>query len=484
MTSIDPSVGDTATAPDSGAGVVGAESGPAESAPPVILFVDDEPSILSSLRRLVRPQGYRVLVASGGAAGLELLAQEPVDVVVSDMRMPEMDGVAFLEQVRARWPLIGRILLTGYADIQSTVDAVNRGQIQRHIAKPWDDRDLLMAIQDALSRRQLELENRALMSLTQAQNAELQTLNNDLSRRVKARTQELEQVNGMLEKSFHQLKDHFLLSIQVFSGLMELRVGGLAGYSRQVADLARRTARRMGLGAKVEEDLHIAGLLHEIGKIGFPDAMLYKPLSLMTADEQLQYRRHTLHGEAALLPLAELQPVARLVRSQHERIDGKGFPDGLTGEAIPPAAQILAAVSDYYASQTGRLSEQRYTPAQALSLVRGGAGSRYEAAVVEALVQALNDEPLDVPQDRAISAHDIEPGMVLARDLLTPKGTLLLAAGHVFDARLVRQIREFAGREGIRLALFVKRPQDVTTGAATGAASATPTATVQAVRAP
>lgn len=241
-----------------------------ETAAPVVLFVDDEPSILSALRRLVRPQGYRVLLASGGAAGLELLAQEPVDVVVSDMRMPEMDGAVFLEQVRERWPAVGRILLTGYADIQATVAAVNRGQIQRHIAKPWDDRELLMAIDDALSRRRLEVENRALLQLTKAQNAELQSLNADLSQRVRARTMELEQVNAMLEKSFEQVKETFLLSIQVFSGLMELREGGLAGYSRQVADLARRTARRMGLGPRVEEDVHSAGLLHEIGKLGFP----------------------------------------------------------------------------------------------------------------------------------------------------------------------------------------------------------------------
>ncbi len=430
-----------------------------ETAAPVVLFVDDEPSILSALRRLVRPQGYRVLLASGGAAGLELLAQEPVDVVVSDMRMPEMDGAVFLEQVRERWPAVGRILLTGYADIQATVAAVNRGQIQRHIAKPWDDRELLMAIDDALSRRRLELENRALLQLTKAQNAELQSLNTDLSHRVRARTMELEQVNAMLEKSFEQVKETFLLSIQVFSGLMELREGGLAGYSRQVADLARRTARRMGLGPRVEEDVHSAGLLHEIGKLGFPDALLRKPVSTMNAEEIARYRRHTLNGEAALLPLGHLQHVARLVRSQHERIDGKGFPDGLSGDAVPLAAQALAIASDYHAALSGRMAEQRFTPAQALLLARGGAGTRYEPEIVEAFELALTDEPEDVPRDRQISPQDIEPGMVLARDLLTPKGTLLLAAGHVFDARLVRQIREFAGREGVKLALFVQPPE-------------------------
>ncbi|MDH0867818.1 HD domain-containing phosphohydrolase [Mitsuaria sp. GD03876] len=431
-----------------------------ETTTPVVLFVDDEPSILSALRRLVRPMGYRVLLAPGGAAALELLAQEPIDVVVSDMRMPEMDGATFLEQVRERWPTVGRLLLTGYADIQATVAAVNRGQIQRHIAKPWDDRELLMAIDDALSRRRLEVENRALLQLTRSQNTELQSLNADLSKRVRARTQELEQVNAMLEKSFEQVKENFLLSIQVFSGLLELREGGLAGYSRQVADLARRTARRLGLGPRNEEDVHIAGLLHEIGKIGFPDALLHKPVSTMNSEEVARYRRHSLNGEAALLPLGQLQHVARLVRSQHERIDGKGFPDGLSGNAVPLAAQALSIASDYWAALSGRMAEQHFTPAQALQLARGGAGTRYEPEIVEAFELALTDEPEELPRDRQISPQDIEPGMVLARDLLTPKGTLLLAAGHVFDARMVRQIREFAGREGVRMALHVRRPDD------------------------
>lgn len=141
--------------------------------PPVVLFVDDEPSILSALRRLFRPRGYRILLADSGEAGLAMLENEPVDLVVSDMRMPEMDGTALLEQVRERWPTVGRILLTGYADVGSTVAAINRGQIHRYVAKPWDDRELLMCVHDGLERRRLEKENRALLELTRTQNEEL-----------------------------------------------------------------------------------------------------------------------------------------------------------------------------------------------------------------------------------------------------------------------------------------------------------------------
>lgn len=426
---------------------------------PVVLFVDDEPSILSALRRLFRPQGYRVLLAESGRAGLALLETEPVDLVVSDMRMPEMDGASLLEQVRERWPTVVRILLTGYADIGSTVAAINRGQIHRYVAKPWDDRELLLCVQDGLERRRLEQENRALLQLTRRQNDELQAFNLELAARVKARTSELEQVNAMLEASFAQMQENFLLSINVFSGLIELRGSGMAGYSRQVGDLARRIARRLDGGSMLELDVYIAGLLHEIGKIGFPDAMLRKPLSAMAGDEQALYRRHTLNGEAALLPLGQLQRVARYVRAHHERIDGRGFPDGLRGDEIPLGAQILSISSDYHAAQTGRLSLKRYSAAEARSLILGGAGTRYEVSLVEAFALALGDESTETPRDRELPAHEVAPGMVLSRDLLSPQGTLLLAAGFVFDARVVRQLREFAGREGVKLSIHVKLPE-------------------------
>lgn len=430
----------------------------AKAPSPTVLFVDDEPSILSALRRLFRPHGFRVLLAEGGAAGLDVLASEQVDVVVSDMRMPEMDGAAFLEQVCERWPETGRILLTGYADIGATVAAVNRGEIHRYIAKPWEDRDLLLCVKDACARRRLEEENRALQRLTHQQNGELQQLNSELAKRVRARTEELEQVNAMLEKSFTQLQENFMLSLNVFAGLLELREGGMAGYSRQVAALAKNIVRHLAGGSQLEQDVYAAGLLHEIGKIGFPDVLLHKPLSSLVGDEVQRYRQHTLNGEAALLPLGQLQRAARFVRWQHERIDGRGYPDGLSGSDVPLGAQALGLASDFYAAQTGRLAQKRYSEAEARSLIRGGASSRYEPVVVEAFEAALADVPSEKPQDKALLPHEIEPGMVLSRDLVSPQGTLLLAAGFVFDARVVRQIRDFSSRYAGKLMLYIRLP--------------------------
>ncbi|MCU7376262.1 response regulator [Paucibacter sp. O1-1] len=426
---------------------------------PVVLFVDDEPSILSALRRLFRPLGYRVLLADSARAGLAMLAAEEVNLVVSDMRMPEMDGAQFLEKVREQWPHVVRMLLTGYADIESTIAAINRGEIHRYISKPWEDQDLLLCVSDGLMRQRLEQENKALQQLTKSQNDELLSLNANLERRVLARTQELGQVNDMLHKSFAQLQENFLLSINVFSGLLELRDGGMAGYSRQVAELARRIATKLSGGAQLEQDMYIAGLLHEVGKIGLPDQLLHKPLSEMSGEELIRYKKHPLNGEAALLPLAQLQRVARFVRSHRERIDGKGFPDGLAGDDVPFGAQILAVASDYFALQTGRLAVKHYSARDASGLVLGGSGSRYEASIVKAFREATEEQLAEKPLDQVIPAQNVEVGMVLARDLLSPQGTLLLAKGFVFDDRVVRQIREFSQREGVRLTLYIRLPE-------------------------
>jgi response regulator RpfG family c-di-GMP phosphodiesterase len=423
--------------------------------PPTVLFVDDEAPILSALRRLFRPCGYTLLLAGSGAEALALLAQQPVDLVVSDMRMPGMNGAEFLQQVRERWPQTQRVLLTGYADISSTIAAINHGAIHRYVSKPWDDEDLLAVVREGLERSALMQENRRLQALTEAQNEALQQANQTLESRVAARTAELEQLNGMLEAAYGEMEHNFRLSLEVFAGLLELHEQGAAGLAREVAALARDTGAQLGLAPRELQDLYAAGLLHGIGRLSLPEALLRRPLSALSADELARYRRHPLAGEAALLPMAALQRVARLVRAQLERVDGQGTPDGLGGDDLPLTAQVLSASLDYCSLRAGRLSERRHTAESALQVLRGQRGTHQLPRVVEALDAALQARP-DRAAQAGIEVQALQPGMVLSRDLIGPRGTLLLAAGFCFEQRVIHKVQELVRREGLDLRLHVQ----------------------------
>jgi response regulator RpfG family c-di-GMP phosphodiesterase len=309
---------------------------------PALLFVDDEPGILSSLRRLFRPQGYRIYIAESGAAGLEILAKESIDLVISDMRMPEMDGATFLKEVRSRWPKVMRILLTGYADITSTVAAINHGEIYRYIAKPWDDNEIVTIVREALERMHLEKENQRLSALTLAQNDELKALNTSLEQKVAERTAELRQALAFVEQSHGELKKSFLTSVQVFAGVIELRSGSvgsqMSGHGRRVAEHARSVAQRMGLSDNEVQNVMLAGLLHDIGKLGLPDELLSKPFNTLTGEQRALVMKHPLIGQNILMGIEKFKEAAVLVRHHHECYDGSGYPDHLTGIAIPQGA--------------------------------------------------------------------------------------------------------------------------------------------------
>ncbi|MBD8629388.1 response regulator [Oxalobacteraceae sp. CFBP 8753] len=423
-----------------------------------ILCVDDEPHILASLRRLFRARGYTVLTEESARAGLAVLAAQPVDLVISDMRMPEMDGVAFLERARIMRPDSLRILLTGNSDVELIVDAVNRGEIYRYITKPWDDHDIALVIRHAFERKALEAEQNRLEALTVRQNEQLREMNQMLEVRVASRTAELSKALDELVVSNDKLKRNFSTSIQVLSSLIELRGARLAGHSRRVADLARRMARRLGLDAQETQHIFIAGLLHNIGKIGFSDNLLDMAVPRMNGELLGMYRSYPARGEQMLMPLEDLREAATLVRAHQERFDGAGYPDRLAGLDIPIGARILALASDYDNLQIGTLSERELRPEQAAQIVMESNGKRYDPAVVVAFaeVKAGHHAPIEpLRAGKALPVSSLRPGMVTARDLLTRDGSLLLSADHLLTARMIAQIADFERTAGITFSVYV-----------------------------
>jgi response regulator RpfG family c-di-GMP phosphodiesterase len=432
----------------------------ADRASATLLCVDDEQNILSALRRLFRHDGYRVLTATSGDAGIKLLESEQVDLVISDMRMPEMDGARFLEVVRSRWPDTLRILLTGHADITSTIEAINQGQIFRYISKPWDDQDVRLIVRHALEHKQLERDKRRLEALTQRQNEELRELNASLEARVEERTAELRLTHDALAAANEKLKTSFLTSIKVFSNLIEVTEGSRSGHSRRVADLARRIAVKIGLDRAATQDVMLAGLLHDIGKIGMPDALLAKSVSQMNTEELILFKKHPVKGELALMALDSLRSAARLLRSHHERYDGQGYPDGLSATDIPLGARILAVANDYDGLQIGSFSNQRLTSVEALAFLQQSRGKRYDPQVLDAFASLNDSEIVDKAQKEwALGPNSLRSGMVLSRDLVSREGALLLAADFLLDDSLIKQIRGYTRYEEQSVVIHVRADQ-------------------------
>lgn len=442
-----------------------AEAQIAEAQPlPVILCVDDEPNILSALKRLFRGAGFQVRTALGGAAGLALLEMEPVDLVISDMRMPEMDGTEFLQQVRQRWPLTMRLLLTGHSEVNSIIGAINRGEIYRYIAKPWDDNDVVLIVRQALERRALEHEKRRLERLTEQQNQALKALNAGLEAKVLERTSELSMANTALEDANEKLKSNFVTSIKVFSTLLEMRGGNLSGHSRRVAELCRRLATTLQLDSKVTQEIFVAALLHEIGKVGFSDELLQTPVAAMSPAQLETYRKHIVQAEQLLMPLPDLRGATEIINAQFERFDGAGFPEKLAGQAIPVGARILALASDFDSLQIGTLAARRITPEEATIIIVHSSGKRYDPDVVAAFMAQTGGKTKDDAEaargkERIVSSPDMQEGMVLSRDLITPNGLLMLSAGHALDERLIRKIKDFERSIDLRLTAYIRQPQ-------------------------
>ena len=425
-----------------------------------LLLVDDEANILSSLRRLFRPAGYNIITASSGQEGLKKMKAESIDLVISDMRMPEMDGAEFLTEVAKNWPDTIRILLTGYADISSTIDAINKGSIYKYISKPWDENDIKLTVLRALEQKNIEQERRLLEALINKQNEELKDLNENLEQKVASRTAELEQITDMLQKSHDSLKDHYQATVEVFSSLAESRSVSMAGHSRRVAELSLQIASAMNMMDFKKQDLHYAALLHDLGKLTLPDSILQKPFEVMNNDEKSELMQHPVLSEAFLMSLEPIHAASALIHSHHELYDGSGYPDGLKGEAIPLGSRILSLANEYDALQSGTLLKQPLTKSQSQDYIREHSGIRYDPQIVDIFFGLINNKQTPQAKNEVrIDCFELEAGMVLSREVMTKSGVLLLSKGHTIDDLLINKIKMLSAKTNTTYFLFIEDKQ-------------------------
>jgi putative two-component system response regulator len=326
------------------------------------LIVDDEPRLRQILSHVMRADGFHCVEAANGLEALEQLARAPFILVLTDMEMPKMGGIELLKELRARYPDVAVIMITGNTDVETAVGALGLGAMD-YIVKPFQLEEVRARVRQALEKRRLILENR------------------DYQERLEERVMSQQR----------RLEELFVGGVQSLSAALEAKDPYTRGHSVRVAAYSASIARELGLGADLIRQIELGGNVHDIGKIGVREEVLNKTGPL-TPDEYEHIMTHPVIGWRILAPLLGDAPRAlNIVRWHHERFDGKGLPDRLNGDAIPLEARIVAAADtlDAITSDRPYRPSEKTLPMAVTELVRNS-GSQFDPAVISAIVQCVD----------------------------------------------------------------------------------------------
>ncbi|MDP3911681.1 MAG: response regulator [Gemmatimonadales bacterium] len=336
------------------------------------LVVDDEPRLRRVLVRLLEGEGFTCAEAGSGVEALRELEHTPVPLVISDLRMPEMDGVSLLREIVQRWPETAVIVVTAVAEVESAVACLQMGALD-YVAKPFHLDEVRARVTQALDKRRLLLENRSYQ--------------HHLEERVEAQARRIEEL--------------FLEGVHALVFALEAKDAYTRGHSMRVANYSLGIARALGLDRDMVDTIALGAELHDVGKIGVSESVLHKAGTL-TDEEYRHIMEHTVIGARILGPLMRDAPGAlAIVRSHHERFDGTGSPDQLRGDAIPFEARLVSVADAFDAMTSVRPYRPSLTVAQAMRELEEGKGVQFDAAVVDAFRRAFDGPtalPIPTPQ--------------------------------------------------------------------------------------
>lgn len=341
-----------------------------------ILFVDDEDNILKALKRALIDEKYNCFFANNAMAGLEIIKNTNIDVVVSDMRMPEIDGLNFLKQVESISPDIVKIIQSGQADMYQLISVINTINVFNFILKPWD---VEMTLKPII--------NKAI------QQSELIKSNKELKNQLEYQLKELEIKHFRLQKITSSLDDSNSIILTI-ANAVEAKDTSTNGHVNRVAYWSQRIGEKLALSNDEKELLRKGSILHDIGKIGIPDNILNKPGAL-TSEEFEIMKAHTVIGEKIIKSLKSFENIKSIIRHHHEKLNGSGYPDKLKDNQIDIYTRIVAIVDIYDALTMDRPYRKAMTSEQALSILQQDAEN---GLIDSAILGILKDEVLKNPK--------------------------------------------------------------------------------------
>lgn len=336
------------------------------------LVVDDEPRLRRVLVQLLEGDGFEVFEAGTGVEALQVMETHPAPLVISDLRMPQMDGMSLLRHLTQRWPDTAVLMVSAVADVEMAVKCLHLGALD-YVSKPFNLDEVRARVDQALQRRQLKLD--------------LKTYQEQLEQRVRAQAL--------------RIKEQFDGGVEALAQALEEKDAYLRGHSLRVAEYALAIARQLGLDAAALESIKLGGHLHDIGKIGVREEILHKA-DRLTDEEYLHIMQHPSIGARILEPLMRDRPdVIAIVRSHHERIDGKGLPDGVKADTLPMLVRIVS-VGDAFDAMTSERPYRHALPRErALEELRRQSGIQWDPAAVDGFLKAYPDVrhlPIPTPE--------------------------------------------------------------------------------------
>jgi response regulator RpfG family c-di-GMP phosphodiesterase len=327
-----------------------------------IMVVDDEDTICELFQAMLTAKGFSVVTETSASRALDFIRtnHESIDVVLTDLRMPEMDGIQMLEAVRKISPDTVMIVVTGFSSVENAIAALRVGAYD-FVRKPVDFNELEFVVRRAVERRYLR--------------RQVESYRQHLEKMLDHRTRSLRDAIAALENSY-------MATMEALSTIISVREVGTALHNSRVSEYSVFLARRMRMSSKQLMTIRRGALLHDIGKIGVPDAVLLKPGPL-TPEEMDLVKQHPVLGHQILSSIPFLADEAEMVLSHHERPDGTGYPRGISGDAICLGARIFAVADTFDAVRSDRAYRKAATLETAVQIIREGAGSQFDLAVVE-----------------------------------------------------------------------------------------------------
>ncbi|MCZ6677686.1 MAG: response regulator [Candidatus Poribacteria bacterium] len=341
-----------------------------------ILIVDDESVVADSLASFLGIEGYQCQTANQGFAAIKQLGKENFDLVLTDIRMPGKTGIDLLHEITRSWENTAVVLMTGAGNLQDAVEAMKVGAAD-YIEKPIRNFDQLsMRINRALERRWLIMESQQHQA--------------HLEREVQRQTQQIQ-----IQKQ--QLYEHYLATLDILISTLGFHDTETRGHSRRVAEYTRLIAQKMEIGSPDLEDIELGALLHDVGKVGVPDAIIRKPTRLNPEEWEKIYE-HPVIGYNLLVKHEFLRAAAPVVKYHHERYDGTGYPEKLAGDKIPIGARIFAVIDAFDVITSRRAYKEAKSIAEARAEINRCSGTHFDPKVVEAFKQIIDEELLEIRQ--------------------------------------------------------------------------------------